>query len=135
MPKVSKPKPMPKWRPAPEELVRVFEKALKSMPEAQVRKTFGYPSATFNGNMFTGLHQDRLILRLSPEDRAVLERVGAKTFEPMPGHPMREYVVVPESILESEDRLNTWLEKALEYCKSLPPKSAKKTAKKASKAK
>jgi TfoX/Sxy family transcriptional regulator of competence genes len=130
MPKATKSKAMPKWHPAPEKLVRVFEKALQSVPEAHMRMTFGYPSATFNGNMFTGLHQDRMILRLSAEDRADLARQGAKTFEPMPGRPMREYLVVPESILKSEDELNAWLEKALAYCKSLPPKSAKTKAKK-----
>jgi TfoX/Sxy family transcriptional regulator of competence genes len=135
MPKASKAKAMPKWRPAPEALIRIFERAIMSAPEAQVRKTFGYPSATVNGNMFTGLHQDRFILRLSPEDRAALELRGAKTFEPMPGRPMREYVVVPESILKSDDQLNAWLQKALEYCKSLPPKSAKTKAKRVSKAK
>lgn len=135
MPKLAKSKAMPKWHPAPEKLVRIFDKALQSMPEAQLRKTFGYPSATFNGNMFTGLHQDKMILRLSPEDRADLIRQGARTFEPMPGRPMQEYVVVPKSLLKSDDQLTAWLEKALEYCMSLPPKTSKKGAKKTSKAK
>jgi TfoX/Sxy family transcriptional regulator of competence genes len=126
MPKPAKSKAMPKWTPAPEKLVRIFEKAMESVPEAQLRKTFGYPSATFNGNMFTGLHGDRMILRLSAEDRAELERLGAKTFEPMPGRPMREYLVVPENVLKSEAQLNAWLEKALAYGKSLPPKAKSK---------
>lgn len=122
MKQVSKPKATPKWIPAPEKLIRVFDKAIRSLPEAQVRKTFGYPSATYNGNMFTGLHQDRMILRLSPEDRAELHRLGAKTFEPMPGRPMHEYVVVPDAILKSDAQLTAWLSKAFEYCRSLPPK-------------
>jgi TfoX/Sxy family transcriptional regulator of competence genes len=135
MPKASKSKTMPKWRPAPEKLVRVFEQAMLSMPEAKVRMTFGYPSATIDGNMFTCLHQDRMILRLSPDDRAELARQGAKPFEPMPGRPMREYVVVPEPILKSDAQLNAWLEKALAYSKSLPPKSGKTRAKKPSQTK
>jgi TfoX/Sxy family transcriptional regulator of competence genes len=135
MPKAAKPKSMPKWRPAPEKLVRVFEQAMVSMPEAKVRMTFGYPSGTINGNMFTGLHQDRMILRLSPEDRAELARQGATAFEPMPGRPMREYVVVPEAILKSDAQLNAWLEKALAYCKSIPPKPGKTRAKKPSQTK
>jgi TfoX/Sxy family transcriptional regulator of competence genes len=135
MPKAAKPKGTPKWHPAPDKLVHAFEQAMRSMPEAQVRLTFGYPSATINGNMFTGLHQDKMILRLSPMDRAELARLGAKAFEPMPGRPMREYVVVPESVLKSDEQLNAWLEKALAYCKSLPPKSGKPRGKKTSQTK
>lgn len=116
-------KAMPKWTPAPESLVRIFEKAMKSVPEGQLRKTFGYPSATLNGNMFTGLHNDKMILRLSEPDRAALARLGGSPFEPMPGRPMKEYVVVPESILKSEAQLDAWLQKALAYSKTLPPKT------------
>ena len=126
MPKATSPKAMPKWRPAPEALKQVFEKAIQSFPEAEPRKVFGYPAAVINGHMFAGLHQEDLILRLSEADRAkLLKRPGAKLFEPMPGRPMREYVVVPPSILDSETQLNIWLEKALTYTRSLPPKAPK----------
>lgn len=134
MPKATKKtagsKSMPKWKPAPSPLVRLFEKAMMSIPEAKTRMTFGYPSATVNGNMFTGLHQDSLILRLSPQDRAELNRVGGKAFEPMPGRPMREFVVVPEAILKSEPDLSDWLERAFGYTKLLPPKPGKARSKK-----
>ncbi len=134
MTKITKSKRMPKWRPAPDKLIRTFENAMQSVPEAQVRKTFGYPSAFVNGQMFTGLHQESMILRLSAEDRADLnQRHGAKTFEPMPGRPMREIVIVPESILKSEKQLNTWLGKALAYVKSLPPKTPKSRGKRVAK--
>jgi TfoX/Sxy family transcriptional regulator of competence genes len=76
--------------------------------------------------MFTGLFQDRMILRLSEGDRAeLLRQPGAKTFEPMPGRPMREYVVVPPSVLGSEALLATWLERALAHARTLPPKQPK----------
>jgi hypothetical protein len=38
---------------------------------------------------------------------------------------MREYVVVPPPILKSATQLNKWLEKALTYTRSLPPKAPK----------
>jgi TfoX/Sxy family transcriptional regulator of competence genes len=134
MPKITKSKAMPKWRPAPDKLIRTFENAMQSVPEAQVRKTFGYPSAIFNGHMFAGLHQESFILRLSAGDRADLQqRQGAKTFEPMPGRPMQEYVIVPESILKSEKQLIAWLGKALAYAKSLPPKTPKSRGKRVAK--
>ena len=125
-----KPAAMPKWQPAPDALVRVFEKALQSVPEAQPRKVFGYPAAFVNGQMFAGLHQDNVILRLSADDRShFLQLKGARVFEPMPGRPMREYVVVPPSILKSDKRLNAWLGKALAYAKALPPKTPKSRGK------
>ncbi len=73
---------------------------------------FGYPAAFRNGNMFAGLFQHSMILRLSPEDRANLAvRAGARAFEPMPGRPMREYVVVPPAIVESVGEVQRWLAK------------------------
>jgi TfoX/Sxy family transcriptional regulator of competence genes len=80
-----------------------------------------------NGNMFAGLYQDSLILRLPEEERArFLKLKGAQRFEPMPGRPMREYIVVPEGMLKSPKQLNTWLGRSFEYARSLPPKAKKK---------
>jgi len=120
-----KSKPMPKWRPSPPELVKFFEKALKPFSEIQTRKMFGYPVAFIKGHMFAGLHQDNMILRLSGDDRTgFLQQDGAKIFEPMPGRLMREYVVVPASMLRSAKPLDVWLKKAWTYARSLPPKAA-----------
>ena len=129
---VKKSNVMPKWHAAPDELVRLFESTLRSVPEAQPRKVFGYPAAFINGQMFAGLHQDNLILRLPDDDRkSFLQHTGAKVFEPMPGRPMREYVVVPPPMLKSKAQLKTWFGKALAYAKSLPPKTSKPRSKKA----
>ena len=126
MPKAPSLKSAPKWRPAPEALKQVFEKAIQSFPEAEPRKVFGYPAAVVNGHMFAGLHQEDMILRLGEADRAqLLKRPGARLFEPMPGRPMREYVVVPPPVLNSSAQLNTWIGKALSYTRSLPPKAPK----------
>jgi TfoX/Sxy family transcriptional regulator of competence genes len=120
-----KSKPMPKWRPSPPELVKFFEKALKPFSEIQTRKMFGYPVAFIKGHMFAGLHQDNMILRLSGDDRTgFLQQDGAKIFAPMPGRLMREYVVVPASMLRSAKPLDVWLKKAWTYARSLPPKAA-----------
>lgn len=114
---------MPKWRPSPDALVRRFEAAMATVPAAQARKMFGYPAAFRNGNLFAGLFQDQMILRLSTDARAELcRRPGAQPFEPMPGRPMREYVVVPPAMLRSPNELHAWLARAFAYAGSLPPK-------------
>ncbi len=129
-----KPAQMPGFGPAPEELKNTFEKAMLSVPLAEKRKMFGYPCAFINGQMFAGLYQTNMILRLSAEDRLrFLELEDAKVFEPMPGRPMREYVVIPESMLNQENELDDWVTKAFNYAVSLPPKAPK--AKKAKKVK
>jgi len=46
--------------------------------------------------MFMGLHEDSIILRLAAEDRdEFLSRYDSGLVEPMPGRPMKEYVIVP----------------------------------------
>jgi TfoX/Sxy family transcriptional regulator of competence genes len=122
-------KPMPKWRKSPEELARTFEAAVKPMPGAELRKMFGYPCAFVNGQMFAGLHQENMIVRLGPEERAAfLALPGASQFEPMAGRPMREYVVFPPEVIEAPGELSAWLEKGIAYAAALPAKVAKAKA-------
>ncbi len=123
MPKESKARSMPKWQAAPAEMVSTFERAMADVPQAQVRKMFGYPAAFVNGQLFAGLFQDKMFLRLSADDLALcLKSKGAAPFEPMPGRPMRAYAVVPRSVLKSKAQLNGWLGKAFAYASTLPPK-------------
>jgi hypothetical protein len=51
-----------KWRESPPELVETFDTVLP--PPAERRLMFGYPAAFVNGNMFMGLWQEHLVLRL-----------------------------------------------------------------------
>jgi len=118
---------MKTWRKSPPELVRRFDTLLASLPGADRRMLFGYPCAFTNGQMFAGLHQENMFLRLPDEERLDFLRLeGAGPFEPLPGRPMREYVVVPDAILDEPDTLRGWLERSLRYASSLPPKERKK---------
>jgi len=120
----------PIWRPASNEVVQLFQNMVPPVPDITVRKMFGYPAVFVKGLMFAGVFQDSIIVRLSPEDRASLLQVeGAALFDPMGGRPMREYVVVPESVLKSGHELSAWMDKALNYAASLPPKPVKKKRK------
>ncbi len=118
---------MPKWTKAPDELVTLFAKLLAAAPDAQTRKMFGYPAAFVNGYMVAGLFQDQMFLRLSTDDRGpFLKMAGATLFEPMPGRAMRDYVVVPKTLLKSSTRTRAWLDKACAYAQSLPPQVPKR---------
>jgi TfoX/Sxy family transcriptional regulator of competence genes len=109
------------WRKSPQELIELFESVLPGPPAVQ-RKMFGYPAGFVNGNLFMGLFQDDMILRLPDSHRQeLLASNKAKLFEPMPGRPMREYVAVPSALLCNKKELAAWVAKSFEYGASLKP--------------
>jgi TfoX/Sxy family transcriptional regulator of competence genes len=118
---------MPKFEKAPPELVQTFGELVARLPGVERRTMFGYPAAFLHGQMFASLFADNMIVRLPAEERTRLLAVdGAAVFEPMPGRPMREYVALPPGMIEQPSEAEAWLERALAYAASLPPKEAKK---------
>jgi len=114
------------WRKSPPELIAAFDAALPADRRVQRRSMFGYPCAFTGGNMFTGLHQENLIVRLPEGERArLLREPGASIFEPMPGRQMKEYVAVPPEVIEDGEELRGWMTIALGYAASLPAKGPK----------
>jgi TfoX/Sxy family transcriptional regulator of competence genes len=117
---------MKKWKPAPREAVAAFEAATSGLVGVEPRKMFGYSCSFAKGNMFAGLHEAGMVLRLADEQRTEFLRLkGAEQFEPMPGRVMREYVVVPRVLLNAPGQLRPWVEKSLAYVLSLPAKPKK----------
>jgi TfoX/Sxy family transcriptional regulator of competence genes len=115
------------WRPVPPRNVAIFEQVIRRFPDAEPRRMFGCPCAFIQGNMFTGLHQESMIFRLSPEDRsAFLALPGATPFVPVEGRPMREYVAAPPEMLAEPDELERWMGRARSFARSLPPKAKAK---------
>ena len=115
------------WKKSSAEVVEMFERMLPSVPVVEKRKMFGYPCSFINGNMFMGVYQEDIFLRLSEWDRKEFLKLDqAHLFEPMPGRPMQEYVILPPWLLEDPARLEKWIEKSLAYVSSLPRKAKKK---------
>ena len=111
------------WRKSPPGLIAAFDAALPDDPRVERRKMFGYPAAFANGNLFTGLHQESLMVRLPEKQRGDVAKLGGGPFEPMPGRPMREYVVLPGAVIADKRALSAWLNKSLAHTASLPPKT------------
>ena len=112
------------WKKSPPDLIAAFGRAAPKDPRAHKKTMFGYPALFVNGNMFAGTYQDKVVVRLPPEQRAeLLERKDAAPFEPMPGRPMKEYVVVPQQIVGRSATLTSWIERAFRYASTLPPKA------------
>ena len=82
-------------------------------PELIARKMFGYPAGFVGGHLATCLHEHRWIVRLPDDARAeLLREPGAAHFEPMPGRPMKEYVVLPQAIVGDPPALDGWVDRA-----------------------
>jgi len=120
------------WKKSSQALIDRFD-ALFPPPPAERRMMFGYPAGFVNGNMFMGLYQETLVLRLDDDARQELLDGGAELFEPMKGRPMKQYVVAPAKLLADDKGLKKRIGQALKYAASLPPKAKKPAKRKAAK--
>jgi TfoX/Sxy family transcriptional regulator of competence genes len=86
------------------------------------KKMFGGVCHLSRGNMFCGVHQDRLILRLG--DEAAQEALRSPEVRPfdITGRPMKGWVMVESAAVASEEALRDWLRKAWAFAKTLPSK-------------
>ncbi|HEX6655711.1 MAG TPA: TfoX/Sxy family protein [Candidatus Limnocylindria bacterium] len=113
----------PDWAKAPPELAERFSATVSALPGVQVRKMFGYPAGFVNGHLFTGTFASSWFVRLPDEQRAELAAAGGTEFSPMPGRPMREYLVLPEALAADGTAAEPWVRRALEFVSQLPPKA------------
>jgi TfoX/Sxy family transcriptional regulator of competence genes len=117
---------MPGFSKSPPELIERFGAITAEIPDAERRQMFGYPSIFVAGNLATSLHESRWIVRLPEEDRAALLTLpDTGPFEPMPGRPMNGYVALSPAIVADDAVLRHWVDRAISFGRSLPPKAPK----------
>jgi TfoX/Sxy family transcriptional regulator of competence genes len=111
------------WTKSPQSLIDLFDRSVPLAASVSRRKMFGYPAAFANGNLFIGLHQSDFVMRLSQDDRARFSaQYGERTFEPMKGRQMREYVRLPEQLLADTRKRASWIKRSLKYAEAVVPK-------------
>ena len=118
-----------KWVKSPPELVARFDAAAPKGAAVVRKPMFGYPTLYLNGNMFAGTYQDKVVC--APHHRGsgkAARQIGALSFEPMPGRPMREYVVLPSVVVANPSSLARWIKSASEYAAALPAKAPRSAA-------
>jgi len=115
------------WKKAPEERVQFLAQKMKNV-NFDYRKMFGYPAYFINGNMFAGIHGEKLFLRLSQSEveEIMNAHLNVTCFEPMPGRAMAGYVVLPKSVYSDERLFNKWIHKSIKYVSTLPAKQKTK---------
>ena len=88
-----------------------------------IRRGASIPYTSLNGNMFSYLFDEgSLALRLSPADReAFLTQFGTHLHEAY-GIVQKEYVDVPDALLDDTAQLESWFAASYAYVSSLRPK-------------
>jgi hypothetical protein len=101
-----------------------FDQLLPDAPGVTRQPMLGNVAGFIEGQMFLALLGDRIAVRLGPIGREkLLEIDGTAPFEPMPGRPLREYVVLPEAWRNRPTEAEAWVRRSMEYASALPEKS------------
>ena len=110
----------------PKEKLELFDRLIESNPEIE-RKGVTNPYTSFNGHMFTHLSKTGSMgLRLPKEERETfIEKYNTTLYEQY-GAIMKEYVLVPDSLLENTEEFKNYLDISFEYIRTLKPKPTKK---------
>jgi len=106
--------------------LRLYEKLVATSPRV-TRKGASMPYTSSNGHMFSFLSKDgRMALRLQAGERASFIEKYKTELCVQHGAVMKEYVVVPDDLLENTKELKPYFDSSYEYVSSLKPKPTKK---------
>lgn len=106
-----------------------YNTLIQNHPEIE-RKGKTTPYTSINGHMFSFLSKEgEMGLRLSVEDKMTFISEHDTELMEQHGRIMKEYVRVPNSLLENTAGLSVYLKKSLDYASSLKPKPSKKKKK------
>ena len=95
---------------------------MRQHPGYEEKKMFGGIGILMQGNMACGVHGTDLIIRVGPERyKESLAANHTKEFD-LTGRPMTGWIVVLPEGYTSDDSLETWVNRGVEYALSLPPK-------------
>ncbi len=107
-----------------EEAKAAFSKLVPDEPAVTLKPMFGQLSAFVNGNMFCGIYGEELMVRLPETEIAALKKQGGRDFEPVAGHKMGGYVVVPGDWRAKPAPALALISKALAHARAMPAKTA-----------
>src|SRR5207302_6189061 len=91
-----------------------------------IKPMFCNKSANENWKMFCGIYGEEFVLRLPADEIEKVKKQGGRDFEPVAGHKMGGYVVVPGNWQAKPPA--ALIKRALEVARKMPAKTAKKKA-------
>lgn len=112
---------------APPDKLELYKQLLDAHPEIDLKGGLKLPYTSHQGNMFSQLTKAGVLgLRLGVAEReAFLAEYDNGPLETY-GTVMKEYVAVPDHLLEDAQQLLPWLEQSYAYAKTLKPQPRKR---------
>jgi len=105
-----------------EGLAQRVREILEEKPEFGEKKMFGGICFLLFGNMVCGIIRDDLIVRVGATNyNAALKMPHTKKFD-LTGKALTGWVMVLSTALDSDEDLNDWVQKAVTFVRTLPPK-------------
>lgn len=110
----------------PADKLELYDNLVGNNPDIE-RKGKTTPYTSINGHMFSFLSKNGTMgLRLSQNDRdEFMQHFDSQLME-QHGRVMKEYVEVPNGLLQDTSQLSDYLQKSLNYVSGLKPKATKK---------
>ena len=105
-----------------EKMAERIRAALKGRRGISEKKMFGGLSFLVRGNMAVGIAKDQLMVRVGPD--AYEESLARNHARPMDftGRPMKGYVFVAKPGFRTGASLKKWVDRGVEFAKTLPAK-------------
>ena len=111
-----------------EEAKKAFSELVPDEPAIKLKPMFGNLSAFVNGNMFCGLFGEDLVVRLPDAEIQAVKKQGGRDFEPVAGHKMTGYVMVPGAWRTKPAPAAALVKRALAVTRTMPAKTPKPKA-------
>lgn len=111
----------------PQDKLELYRKLIDTHPEIDLKGGAKLPYTSLNGHMYTMLSKaGKVGLRMGKEERAAfIEKHDTKLFENY-GAVLKEYVEIPDDLLENIKALQPYLAVSYAYVQTLKPKPTKK---------
>ena len=110
----------------PARTLELYDRLAATNPDLK-RKGKTMPYTSLNGHMFSFLTKEGMLaLRLPKNDRETFITQFDTELCIQYGRVMKEYVIVPEELLEQTDQLKEYFDISFKYIGSLKPKPTKK---------
>lgn len=105
-----------------EVLAERIRNALSHRSSLTEMKMFGGLGFLLKGNMLVGVWNESLIVRLSTDEAtSALLEPHVKAFD-ITGRPMKGWILVAPEGIEEDAKLESWIERGVQYVAALPEK-------------
>jgi hypothetical protein len=115
----------------PADKLALYERLLSTTKGVDAKSNFGSAYTAINGNMYSMISKHGVVgIRLPEKEREeFLAKHKTDLFRGDPAWPpAKEFVAVPDDLLEDAEALRPYLEMSLQYTKTLKPRAQRKSS-------